>query len=57
MHKGGRRDELNNYRPIAIISVICKSCMFMARGRLDTWTEESGLLGEIQGSFGRGRRT
>ena len=24
LHKGGRRDELMNYRPIAIISVICK---------------------------------
>ena len=27
VHKGGRRDELKNKRPISIISVICKLCM------------------------------
>ena len=54
LHKGGRRDELNNYRPIAIISVICKVCMLMGREIIDKWTEESGLLGEIQGGFREG---
>ena len=29
LHKGGRRDDLKNYRPIAILSVICKLCMLM----------------------------
>ena len=57
LHKGGRRDELKNYRHIVIISVICKLCMLMVRERIDKWTEDSGLLGEIQGSFRRGRRT
>ena len=31
--------------------------MLMVRERIDKWTEDSGLLGEIQGGFGRGRRT
>ena len=57
LHKGGRRDELNKYRPIAIISVICKLCILMVRERIDKWTEDSGLRGEIQGGFRRGRRT
>ena len=31
LHNCGRRNELKNYRPIAIISVICKLCMLMVR--------------------------
>ena len=56
LHKGGRRDELKKYRPIAIISVIYKLCILMVRERIDKWTEDSGLRGEIQGGFRRGRR-
>ena len=57
LHKGGRTDELKNYRPIAIINIICKLCILMVRERIDKWTEDSGILGEIQGGFRRGRRT
>ena len=57
LHKGGRTDELKNYRPIAIINITCKLCMLMMRERIDKWTEDSGMLGEIQGGFRRGRRT
>ena len=31
LHKGGRRDELKNYLPLAIINVICKFCMLIVR--------------------------
>ena len=31
LHKDGRRDKLKNYRPIEILSVICKLCMLMVR--------------------------
>ena len=48
LHKGGSKDELKNYRPIAIISVICKLYMLMVRERIDQLTEDSLLLGEIQ---------
>ena len=47
LHKGGRTDELKNYRPIAIINITCKLCMLMVRERIDKWTEDSGMLGEI----------
>ena len=57
LHKDGRPDELKNYRPIAIINTTCKLCMLMVRKRMDKWTEDSGMLGEIQGGFRRGRRT
>ena len=57
LHKGRRTDELKNYRPIAIINITCKLCMPMVRERIDKWREDSGMLGEIQGGFRRGRRT
>ena len=31
--------------------------MLIVRERIDKWTEDSGMLGEIQGGFRRGRRT
>ena len=31
--------------------------MLMVRERIDKWTEDSGILGEIKGGFRRGRRT
>ena len=55
--KGGRSEELKNYRPITIISVICKLCLLMVRERINEWAEDSGLFGEVQGGFRRGRRT
>ena len=57
LHKGGRTNELKNYRPIAIINITCKLCMLMVRERIDKCPEDSGMLGEIQGGFKRGRRT
>ena len=57
LHKGGRMDELKNYQPIVIINITCKLCMLMVRERIDKWTEDSGMLDDIQGGFRRGRRT
>ena len=57
LHKGGRTDKLKNYRPIAIINITCKLCMLMVRERIDKWTEDSGMMGEIQCGFRRGMRT
>ena len=42
---------------LAIINIACKLCMLMVRERIDKWTEDSGMLGEIQGGFRRERRT
>ena len=57
LHKGGRTDEWKNYRPIAIINITCKVCMLMVREIIDKWTEDSRMVGEIQGGFRRGMRT
>ena len=56
-YKGGDVSELNNYCPIAIISVICKLCMIIVRDRMNRWVDESGMLGDEQGGFRKGRRT
>ena len=57
MHKGSSKKELKNYRPVAIINVMCKLFMMVVRGRINEWVEESGMFGDIQGGFRRGRRT
>ena len=56
MHKGGSKKEVKNYRPVAIINVMCKLRMMVVRKRIKEWVEESGML-DIQGGFRRGRRT
>ena len=57
VHKGGNKKELKNYRPVAIINVVCKLFMMVLRERINGWVEESGMLGDIQGGFRMGRRT
>ena len=48
VHKEGSKKEVSNYRPIAIINVICKLFM-MLRDSINGWVEESGMLGDVQG--------
>ena len=48
MHKGGSKKELNNYRPVTIINVVCKLFMRVLRERINGWVEESGMLDNIQ---------
>ena len=57
VHKGGSKKESKNYRPVAIINVMCKLFMMVVSERINEWVEESGMLGDIQGGFRRGRRT
>ena len=56
-YKGGIKKEFNNYIPVAIINVMCKLFMMVVRERINEWVEESGMLGDIQCGFRRGRRT
>ena len=55
--KGGSKKELKNYTPVAIINVMYKLFMMVVRERINEWVEESGMIGDIQGGFRRGRRT
>ena len=32
-------------------------CIIIMRDRVNIWEEESGMLGEVQGGFRKGRRT
>ena len=42
---------------MVIINVVCKLFMMVLRERINGWVEESGMLGDIQGGFRKGRRT
>ena len=42
---------------MAIINVMCKLFMIVARKGINEWVEESGILGDIQGGFRNGRKT
>ena len=57
LHKGGKGEELKNYRPIAIIRVKYKLCMLNVREMIYEWAVDSGLLVEVQGESREGRRT
>ena len=43
VHKGDIKKELKNYRPVAIINVMCKLFMMVVRERIIEWVEESGI--------------
>ena len=48
VHRGGSKKEVRNYRPIAIINVICKLFMMLIRYSINGWVEESSMLGDVQ---------
>ena len=56
VHKMGSKKELKNYRPLAIINVVCTLFMMVLRERINRWVEESGMLGDIQGVSEWGER-
>ena len=47
--KGPGKENIKNYRPIAIISVVCKVAMMILRNRLNKIIEDTNFLGDIQG--------
>ena len=57
VYKGCDGSGLYNYRPIAIINVIYKLSMVIVRYRMDRCAEESGMVGDVDGGFRKGRRT
>ena len=56
VHKGGSKKELKNYRPVALINVMCKLFVMVVREIINEWVEQSGMLGVIQGGFRRGEK-
>ena len=57
LYKGGRKQELGNYRGITVNSSMYKPFTRILRRRLEEEVEERGILGEIQFGFRKGRST
>lgn len=57
IHKGGLLDELSNYRPISLLSVIDKLVEQIIVEQLKNHLEQNGLLAQQQYGFRSGRGT
>lgn len=57
IHKSGDARDPDNYRGIALTSVLSKVFELVVNERLVMWTEESSTLVDEQGGFRRGRAT
>ena len=57
LYKGGRKQELGNYRGITVNSSMYKLFTRILRRRLEEEVEERGILGEIQFGFRKGKNT
>ena len=55
--KSGDQGEVNNYRGITLISVICKLFTKIMNSRLNKWAEKNNVLTEAQFGFRQGRGT
>jgi len=55
--KRGSKGNMDNYRPIALMSVIAKLYETIIYNRLEPFLEENGLIGEEQGGFRKKRNT
>ena len=51
IHKKGSRQEPENYRPISLTSVVCKTMERLIKGRLITHLEMNNLIGDSQHGF------
>ena len=58
LHKGGykSKNELKNYRPIALVNTVGKVFSAVLNDRLCKWVERAGVLGEEQNGFRVDRR-
>lgn len=57
IHKNGPKDFPDNYRPIALLSIISKVLEKLVNNRLVTFLEKNKLISERQFGFRRGRST
>ena len=57
VHKGGgkSREDIGNYRPIAVMNILAKMFGWVINRKLTTWMEESKVLGEEQSGFRKNR--
>lgn len=57
IHKGGPKDDINNYRPIAVLSVISKIIEKLINNRIKKYLTSKNLLSNNQYGFRDGRST
>lgn len=57
MFKSGNKSEINNYRPISLISSIAKIFEKVIKKRLTTFVDKHNLLSDMQFGFRAGRST
>ncbi len=57
VHKGGDAADINNYRGIAVGSLLAKLYASVLTARLDKWTEENNLRARGQAGFRKDFRT
>lgn len=58
LYKGkGARDDLNNYRPIALVSYLSKVFERLAKGQMEQYLERRGFFSRSQFGFRRARST
>ncbi|XP_063859185.1 uncharacterized protein LOC135100149 [Scylla paramamosain] len=55
IHKGGRksREDIDNYRPIAVVNILAKAFGWVINDKLKTWIKKNKVLGEEQSGFGQ----
>ena len=57
LHKGGSKDDLDNYRFVVLLSAISRVLAKVIAMRLSTWAEASRILPSTQWGFRKGRST
>ena len=57
IHKGGDKDELNNYRPISILPILGKSIEYLVHNQLSRYCEENKILSDHQYGFRKNSST
>ncbi|KAH7955031.1 hypothetical protein HPB49_024109 [Dermacentor silvarum] len=54
--KGGSNDQLQDYRPLTVTSVLYRLFMQVIKSWMSTWAEKSGTLTELQNGFRQNRQ-
>ena len=57
IYKGGPRDEVNNYRPVSITSILCKCLEHIICSNIWRHIEQNDLLSDRQQGFRKGFST
>ena len=57
IHKGGEKDDPNNYRPISILPILGKSIEYLVHNQLSRYCEDNNILSDHQYGFRKNSST